>query len=340
MSGQPYRLGRLTRRRADGSTYWSFCIKWDDDEGPHRASLGTQDRAAAEAEARDFWNRRALVQLGTVGDVVGAYLEVIKASDGHKRKAEAWTAAKPFWGAMRIGNIIADAKDQPGSGRAYVEWRQKAANTMRKETGIVIEALGWAKDKEFIDRAPHLYIPPIPESEVEHLTKRQFRKFLGECRAPHVKLFVRLAIATGARSKALLELPWVRVDLERGIINLNPRDRIQKANKGRAKVPINDQLLEALTAAKEAALSPFVIELGGDRILSIRKGFEAASERSGIHCTPHMLRHSAAVWMAEARTPMEEIASYLGHKDTRITTSTYARFNPDYLRRAAKALEF
>jgi integrase len=339
MSGG-YRIGRLTRKRADGSTYKSFCVKWTDDEGPHRYSLGTQDRASAEAEARDFWNRRALVQLGTVGDVVEAYLKVIAASDGHKRKAEAWIAAKPFWGGMRIGNIVPDAKDQHGSGRAYAAWRQKAANTVRKETGLVIEALSWAKDKEFIERAPKLYIPPIPPSEVEHLNRREFRKFLAGCKAPHVRLFVQLAIATGARSKALLELSWMRVDLERRLINLNPKDRIQKANKGRATVPINDQLLAALKEAKEAALSPFVIELGGERILSIRKGFEAASERSGVHCTPHMLRHSAAVWMAEARTPMEEIASYLGHKDTRITTSTYARFSPDYLRRAAKVLEY
>lgn len=339
MSGG-YRLGRLTRKRADGSTYWAFCIKWVDDEGPHRASLGTQDRAAAEAEARDFWNRRALVQLGTVGDVVEAYLKVIEATDGYTRKDEAWTAAKPFWGAMRIGNIIADTKDQDGSGKAYAAWRQKAANTMRKETGLVIEALRWAKDKEFIERAPHLYIPPIPESEVEHLSKRQFRKFLTGCKAPHVRLFAKLAIATGARSKALLELSWVRVDLDRRIINLNPAGRVQKANKGRAKVPINNQLYGALKEAREAALSPFVIELGGDRILSIRKGFEAASARSGVHCTPHMLRHSAAVWQAEDRVPMEEIASYLGHKDTRVTASTYARFSPDYLRRAAKSLEY
>ena len=42
--------------------------------------------------------------------------------------------------------------------------------------------------------------------------------------------------------------------------------------------------------------------------------------------------------MAEARIPIEEIASYLGHKNTLITVSTYARFHPDYLQRAAKAL--
>jgi len=37
---------------------------------------------------------------------------------------------------------------------------------------------------------------------------------------------------------------------------------------------------------------------------------------------------------------MDEIAQYLGHSDTRITASTHARYSPEHLRRAAKALEF
>lgn len=243
-----------------------------------------------------------------MGEIVDAYLGTLAGRNGEKRKKEAWVAAKPFWAPLRFASLIADAADQDGSGKAYAAWRGKAANTMRKETGLVIEAMSWANDKGLISKPPHLYIPPIPESEVEHLTKRQFRRFLDGCKAPHVRLFAQLAVTTGARATALLELPWIRVDFDRRMINLNPAGRIQSDNKRRARVPINDRLLPLLVEAKEAAVTPFVIETGGERIKSIRKGFEAASERSGVHCTPHMLRHSAAVWMAEARTPMDEIA--------------------------------
>jgi integrase len=44
--------------------------------------------------------------------------------------------------------------------------------------------------------------------------------------------------------------------------------------------------------------------------------------------------------MAEDRVPMAEIAAYLGHKDLNITVRTYARFAPDYLREAAKSLDW
>lgn len=55
---------------------------------------------------------------------------------------------------------------------------------------------------------------------------------------------------------------------------------------------------------------------------------------------PHDLRHSAAVWMAEAGISMDEIAQLLGHSDPGVTFKVYARFPPNYLRKAASALEY
>jgi len=265
--------------------------------------------------------------------MVELYLDSLNGERDEVRKRDGWKAAKAFWGHLRPHQI-----DDETSKTEYPAWRQRAANTMRNELATINSALKWAVKRQLLAVAPAIILPAMPESETGHLSKAQFRKFLAGCHAPHVKLFAELAVTTGARCAALLELAWVRVDLEGDIINLNPRGRIQKSNKRRAQVPINSQLKPLLVAAKEAALTPFVIETGGQRIASIRKGIQAASERSGVHCTPHMFRHSAAVWLAEARTPMEEIAAYLGHKDTGITTRVYARYHPDYLRRAAKAL--
>ena len=99
--------------------------------------------------------------------------------------------------------------------------------------------------------------------------------------------------------------------------------------------------MAALTVAQEAARSDFVIEWGGEKVGSIKTGFNAAVERAGIeHCTPHDLRRTAGRFMAEAGVPIEEIAEYLGHTNPNITRSTYARFSPDYLRKAAGSLEF
>jgi integrase len=322
-----YTIGRLSRTRRDGSQYRHYVMHWRDDAGPHRISLGTDDRPTAEALARDIWSKRALVEVDAVGDIMAAWLAGSEGEKGHKRAAEAWKAAKGFWQNVRPG-LIDRAMCQD-----YAARRGRAANTIRNEISAIRSGLKWAKVK-----TEPLWMPPMPESAIEHLSKAKFRRFMEGCTAPHVKLFAALAVATGGRSTALRELRWPNVDLDRRLIDLNPRGRQQVANKGRATVPINDQLLPLLAEAKAGAESEYVIEYQGKPIASIRKGFEAASERSGVHCTPHMLRHSAAVWMAEARTPMEEIAAYLGHKNTAITVRVYARYHGDYLKRAARAL--
>ena len=43
--------------------------------------------------------------------------------------------------------------------------------------------------------------------------------------------------------------------------------------------------------------------------------------------------------MAEAGVPVSEVAQYLGHTNKRITESTSARYSPEYLKGAARALD-
>jgi integrase len=97
---------------------------------------------------------------------------------------------------------------------------------------------------------------------------------------------------------------------------------------------------EVLLEAREAALTDYVIEYAGERVGNVKKAFQRAAARAGVPwCTPHVLRHTAAVHMAEAGVPISEIAQYLGHTTESVTFKTYARYSPDYLRRAASALE-
>lgn len=143
---------------------------------------------------------------------------------------------------------------------------------------------------------------------------------------------------TAARVGVFLELTWDRVDLERRQLDL--RLDAQGPRKGRAVVPINNTLMAALTAAKEAALSDHVIEWAGALMASIRTGFAAAVARAGLKSvSPHVLRHTAAVRMASAGVPMARISQFMGHSNTVVTERVYARFAPDHLSDAASALE-
>lgn len=311
-----------------------LAISWLDADGCRRRySLGTADEQAAEAAARSFWQRLSIGgKTETVGDAVTAYL---RAKDGMlsiKRAQVAWKAAESFWAKLPIARV-----DKQSATDYRVHRKHCRAITVRNELAVIRAALNWAVKEKLIDHAPFIQMPPLPESQVGHLSKADFRRLIEGARRPHVALFMKLAVATGARSNALLDLTWDRVDFARGTIAFNRQDRIQ-TSKYRATVPMNAQIRATLTEAKEGAMSPFVIEHGREQVASIKKGFAAACARAGIKATPHMLRHSAAVWMAEDRIPMTQIAQYLGHSDSRITERVYARFSPDFLAEAAESL--
>jgi integrase len=199
--------------------------------------------------------------------------------------------------------------------------------------------LRWAEKQGLIAKAPHIERPAAPRPREQHLTRDQVRALIQACDLPHLKLFVHLAYATAGRAGALLRLTWDRCDFERGKIDLED-PAIDHPHKGRAIVPMTDALRGALTEARRGALTEFVIEWAGKPVASVKRGIKAAGLRAKIgKATPHMLRHSAAVRMAEDGVPMEEIAQYLGHTNVNVTRRIYARFSADYLRNAARALE-
>lgn len=190
-----------------------------------------------------------------------------------------------------------------------------------------------------IPQAPHIERPPKPAPRERYLTRAEInRRLAAECQ-PHIRLDILLLLTTAGRVGAVLDLTWQRVDLQRGQVNLR-RDQIGP-RKGRAIVPINNTLRAALLVARQAAFSDHVVEWAGGSVPSIRKGFAKAVSNAGIEgVTLHVLRHTAAVHMAEAGVPMEEINQYLVHSNVQITSSVYARFSPQHLSRAAEALNF
>lgn len=246
------------------------------------------------------------------------------------RQKDAWKAMKPFW-----ENVPPDLIDRDMA-QSYAKQRNRSPATVRYELGLVSVALRWAERRGHIPKAPQIWRPQPPERRVRHLTRAEFETWFAQVRATHARLYVELGLATMARPTAILELTWDRVDFERGTVDLNPLGRRQ-TRKRRPVVPLNQDALTALSEAYKGRQGPFVIERGAKQVKSIKKAFQAASERSGIHVTPYTLRHTGAVWVAEGGVSMAELAQFMGHDDSATTEKHYARFSPDHLRRVADA---
>jgi len=140
--------------------------------------------------------------------------------------------------------------------------------------------------------------------------------------------------------KSLLSLRWPQVDLERGLIDLNPPGR-GRTDKGRPIIPIPRRLVTFLRYARRHGTDlGHVVTFHGKPIIDVKKAFAAACATAGLEdVTPHTLRHTAATWMAQAGTPMLVISRYLGHSDSRTTERVYAHHSPEYLESARTALD-
>lgn len=316
--------------------WWLDHDDLDEDGNPRRKRKRTQltatDRASAEAEARRLWED-ADDSPWTVGRIMTAYMATIVEKPSHQRRQDAWKAMKSFW--ANVDPALIDEKMVED----FTKVRRVAPATLRYELLQLSTALGWATGNgPKLASKPTIPLPEQPERKLRHLSHEEFEKFYAGVVADHARLYVMLGLYTMARPTAILELTWDRVDFMRRIIDFTPPGH-RRTNKRRTIVPINDELLEALQKGHAGRTTPYVIERGGKRVACIKKAFLSASERSTVHATAYTLRHTGAVWAAEAGVSMAELAQFMGHDDDRTTQKYYARFSPDHLRSVASALK-
>jgi integrase len=325
-----YKLGRLRGK---------FAVTWIDEAGSRRrVTTRTSDPIAAGRFLDTFIQQKEITKprIWTVGELWGSYQKMLGNRPSATTMDFEWRKLKGRFENLLPSQITEEIVKE------HIEARRALGikdGTIWTELGRLRMVFAWAVKKKYITSAPYIIRPAKPMPKSHYLTRTQMQKLLSASKFPHLRLFMVLAWTTGARSAALLELTWNRVDFDRGVVKLSAVD-IGRPTKGRATVPMNGTLRAALQEAKKGALSDYVVEWAGQKVNSIKKGFKAAGVTAGFPwVSPHVLRHSAAVAMAEGGVSMSEIAQFLGHGDSRITECVYARFSPEHLQEAAKSLE-
>ncbi len=301
------------------------------DGKPKRSSLGTAARAVAERRLIDLEASRRRPAT-TIAEMHAIYLEE---RGPHLASQEtlrfAWKRLSPVFGHLRPDQVTRALT------RAYAAKERRRGisdGSIRRDLAVLGAVLRF-NDK---NSPAVIDLPPAPPPKSRHLTREQYRSLRDAAATPHARLFIILAYSTAGRAGAILDLTWDRVDFDRGMISLGSGER---RVKGRATVPMTEACHVALREARQASISDYVVEYAGRRVASVKRAFKTAVMRSGLDpsTSPHILRHSAAVHMAESGVPMAEIAQFLGHSSESVTYRVYARFSPHYLRKAANALE-
>lgn len=222
-------------------------------------------------------------------------------------------------------------------GRDYTAMRVAAGvsnSTAARELTFLQASLNHQHREDRTDREFAIWMPPRGGPRVETATHEQEAAVLAVPKSRRLQLFFYLGFNTGARSEAIEELPWSRVDLDRRVISYGD-PAIDYKNKRRAIVPINNTLLPVLTEARiwrdqHEPHVPYVIGVGpmGSRSTTYH-GIAASWAQIGVkfEAPRHVLRHTFATRLLVARVGVERVAYLLG--DTmKMVLETYAHFIP------------
>lgn len=189
-----------------------------------------------------------------------------------------------------------------------------------------------------IGSAPHINLGLVPEAEPREriLTIAEMARLFASADLPHWRMYLILAVGTAARPEAILELTSFQVDCGVRLIRLNPPGRRQ-TKKRRPTLPMCDTLLRVMS---DVPAGP-VVSWNGRPLKSIKTAFQRARDRAelGSDVIPYSIPHTVASEMRRRGVSTWEVAGWLGHSSGYKTTERYAKFGPDHLGEAVRAVE-
>jgi integrase len=359
-----YEIGRFGRTSAKWpSGQYCVYIHFDDNRPRCRISLAVGlDRPEAEAfEAMQAFVRArkaALLQKRgyLIGDLAELYFEDREREgkkDYVKVRRYIWNAnLKRVFGALSLESLNAPVMvngEERTICHKYAFDRENenepaSTATIYNELSLIRTIINWG-DKRSLVKKVFVWRGREPEARERVITIEQFQALLAACDHPHVKLFVVIAISTGARRQAILELTWDRVDFEKRTVDFRVLRKVSvldtSSKKGRAKVDMNEFLYEELLQAKRWARTDYVVEWAGRPVKSVKKALAKAFKKAGIegeYNGSHLLRHSLATWVADAGHELRIVQRLLGHKNI-ISTQRYAKHQTGYLTPAVSVVD-
>jgi integrase len=344
-------------------------LRWTGADGKTKQrSTQERDHDAARLTAQAIWRdlNRIVADSGkpTVGEICAAYLA--NCENRQTSKAQDFSLRTAL-------SVFADRSDHPipfTDFEAYTLDRRRQGvsdGAIRRELGALNAALRFAVKRRMITLAelPYIELPPSPPPRNNPATVEEINELWalalaasppeGQGELEPITLFATIAIATGARRGAVLELPWGKVLWNEGgriILDFSSDVPASNRKKRRSKVPapkILEPILrrayrEMLNRAGFRGVEPIktpekLKTLGVCRIKDIRTQWATLVKKSRKpDLKIHDLRHSWATNHIKAGVDPVQIAEWL-QDNLRTVMATYVHLKPDYLIDAADKLD-
>lgn len=344
----PSQIGGFWLSRRPGSKSW-YRTWYDADVRQTRGvSLGTEDFDQAQLElAAWVLQHRRPVQVAPesmpLAVTLAAYLAAMNERPSYAQAEIAVNRFIRFWPTQTIA-----AATTPGEQDRYVKARTGAGvniSTIARELGVLRSALNLAHRRQEISAAPPVkYVEAAEDLHADEpkgrpLSLDEMAALFNAARTVRVRRYLMILANTLCRPGAGLDLTRFQVDLERGLLTLNPPGRKQ-TKKFRPVVPMT------------AALRPWLANFTGDRYMAhgdckvttaknIWRRLRAAATLDGA-VNGYSFRHTMARELRARGVPAEQIELMLGHRRPSGHSSTsqiYAPYDPAYCREAVAAID-
>jgi len=190
----------------------------------------------------------------------------------------------------------------------------------------------------------------IRKGDVQPFTLDEVQQLLATARADYRDYFT-IRIFTGMRTGEAHGLKWKYIDFERRLILIREtfvlgEDEYTKTDSSQRDIQMNQVVFEALQR-QHAATGKL-----GEYVFCNREGNPLDNDNFnervwapllrhlGLkHRRPYQMRHTAAtLWLASGEQP-SWITAQLGHTNTQLLFSTYARFVPNLTRQDGSAID-
>lgn len=226
------------------------------------------------------------------------------------------------------------------TGREYWALRQAqgvTSSSARRELTVLRTIMGHAKREGRIDSVPAIWVPDPSPARLMFLTPEQYAALMRLPMTRRTRLFWLLAFGTGARSEAIEELTWQRVDFARRTADYRVEGAVYK-NKRRVVAPLNSRLVERLRNFYEIRdpSDPLVIGRGKPRKNAQATTYHECSrciKALGIYkpgMARHVARHTFVTWLLQARVSTDRVAELIGD-DPKMIRQVYGHLAPEDL---------
>lgn len=246
--------------------------------------------------------------------------------------------ATPYKTEKRWSNLSwFDGKDAefitPADVRDYQASRKVSAGTINRDLTVLNAVLRYAWKIGMIQRTPFIAKLPAPPPKLRYLTKSEVAKVMDAIVSMdwRTQTYIKIALATGARTGAILDLTWDRI--KDNTADFRATDSHARRRKGRTVVPVNTMMAEALKLARQHANGPYVMNVDGRRMSSVQRMFRRLAKETKIKdLTAHVLRHTVASLLLQNGGDLLEVSRLLAHKNSKTTEQIYFAHTTSYLK--------